>query len=82
MLLENKNAVIYGAGGHIGGAVARAFAREGARVFLTGRTRQTLEAVAADIAAVGASAGLAEVDALDERAVGNHADTVVEEAGG
>ena len=82
MLLENKNAVIYGAGGHIGGAVARAFAREGARVFLTGRTRQTLEAVAADIAAVGASAGVAEVDALDERAVGNHADTVVEEAGG
>jgi NAD(P)-dependent dehydrogenase (short-subunit alcohol dehydrogenase family) len=31
MLLENKVAVIYGAGGSIGGAVAQAFAREGAR---------------------------------------------------
>jgi len=38
MLLQNKNAVIYGGGGAIGGAVARAFAREGAKVFLTGRT--------------------------------------------
>jgi 3-oxoacyl-[acyl-carrier protein] reductase len=82
MLLENKNAVIYGAGGHIGSTVARAFAREEARVFLAGRTRQTLEAVATDIAAVGGSAGVAEVDALDERAVGEHADAVVEEAGG
>jgi 3-oxoacyl-[acyl-carrier protein] reductase len=46
MLLENKNAVIYGAGGSIGGAVARVFAREGARVFLAGRTRENLETVA------------------------------------
>jgi len=37
MLLESKSAVIYGAGGAIGGAVARAFAREGAGLFLTGR---------------------------------------------
>ena len=51
MLLEDKNAVIYGAGGSIGGAVARAFAREGARVFLVGRTREKLEVVARDIAA-------------------------------
>jgi uncharacterized protein YndB with AHSA1/START domain len=36
VLLKNKNAVIYGGGGAIGGAVARAFAREGARVFLAG----------------------------------------------
>lgn len=34
MLLQNKNAVIDGAGGAIGGAAARAFAREGAKVFL------------------------------------------------
>jgi NAD(P)-dependent dehydrogenase (short-subunit alcohol dehydrogenase family) len=45
MLLENKNAVIYGAGGAIGGATARAFAREGARVFLTGHHMAALEAV-------------------------------------
>jgi NAD(P)-dependent dehydrogenase (short-subunit alcohol dehydrogenase family) len=38
MLLEDENAVIYGGGGNIGGAVAREFSREGARVFLVGRT--------------------------------------------
>ena len=53
MLLENKNAVIYGAGGSIGGAVARAFAREGARVFLTGRTEAKLKAVADEIRVAG-----------------------------
>ena len=37
MLLKRKNAVIYGAGGAVGGAVARTFAREGANVFLAGR---------------------------------------------
>ena len=42
MLLEDKNAVIYGAGGSIGGAVAKESAREGARVFLAGRTRDAL----------------------------------------
>ena len=46
MLLEGKNAVIYGGAGSVGGAVARAFGREGARVFLAGRTRETLEAMA------------------------------------
>ena len=51
MLLENKNAIIYGAGGAIGGAVARAFAREGARVFLSGRKAAPVEAVATDIVA-------------------------------
>ena len=55
MLLENKNAVIYGGGGAIGGAVAREFAREGACVFLAGRTREKLEAVATDIEAAGGS---------------------------
>lgn len=37
MMLENKVAVVYGARGEIGSAVARAFEREGARVFATGR---------------------------------------------
>ena len=50
MLLENKNAVIYGGGEKVGGAVARAFAREGAKVFLTGRTLESLEEVAEEIA--------------------------------
>lgn len=32
MPLQDKTAVIYGGGGAIGGAVARTFAREGARI--------------------------------------------------
>jgi 3-oxoacyl-[acyl-carrier protein] reductase len=82
MLLEGKNAVIYGGGGSIGGAAARAFAREGARVFLAGRTRATLEEVAQSIREAGGTADTAEVDALDEEAVGRHADAVAAEAGG
>jgi NAD(P)-dependent dehydrogenase (short-subunit alcohol dehydrogenase family) len=72
MRLQNKNAVIYGAGGAIGGAVARAFAREGANVFLTGRRRGPVDAVAEDILATGGCAKVAEVDALDERAIDLH----------
>lgn len=82
MLLENKNAVVYGAGGAIGGAVARAFAREGASVFLTGRTLDKVEAVAGEIRAAGGIAEAAEVDALDEQAVEDHADAVAQTAGG
>ena len=81
MLLENKNAVIYGGGGNIGGAVAREFAHEGANVFLVGRTREKLEKVAADIKAVGGSAEVAVVDALDEKAVDEYAQEVVSQVG-
>lgn len=81
MLLESKNAVVYGGGGAIGAAVARALAREGARVFLAGRTRASLDRVAAEIRAEGGRADVAEVDALDERAVGEHADAVVAAGG-
>jgi 3-oxoacyl-[acyl-carrier protein] reductase len=82
VLLENKNAVVYGAGGSIGGAVSRAFAREGARVFLAGRTPARLEAVAEAIRAAGGMAQTAELDALDEQAVDQHADAVAADAGG
>jgi NAD(P)-dependent dehydrogenase (short-subunit alcohol dehydrogenase family) len=81
MLLENKNAIIYGGGGSIGGAVAREFAREGARVFLVGRTREPLETVANDIKADGSSAEVAVLDALEEKAVDDHARAVVSQAG-
>jgi 3-oxoacyl-[acyl-carrier protein] reductase len=74
--------VIYGGGGSIGGAVARAFAREGARVFLAGRTPATLDRVAQEISASGGEAETAQVDALDEAAVDRHADLVAEKAGG
>lgn len=81
MLLESKNAVIYGAGGAIGAAVARAFAREGATVFLTGRNLAALDQVAKEITAAGGVAETARVDALDEQAVERHADAVVAKAG-
>jgi 3-oxoacyl-[acyl-carrier protein] reductase len=82
MPLKNKNAVIYGAGGAIGGAVARAFAREGARVFLSGRTLAKLEAVAKEITSSGGTADTAQVNALDEQAVQQHLGTIVKKAGG
>src|SRR5689334_11264233 len=81
MLLENKNAIIYGAGGAIGGGVARTFAREGARVFLVGRTREKLDALAQDIRAAGGQAEVAALDALDEAAVEAHVQAVVAQAG-
>ena len=82
MLLEGKNAVVYGGGGAIGGAVASAFAGEGARVWLAGRTRAPLDRVAEGIRAEGGQADVAEVDALDERAVREHADAVAATGGG
>ena len=72
MLLTNKNAVIYGAGGAIAGAVARAFAREGAKVFLAGDNRPPIDAVAMEIAKTGGVAEAAQVDALDGQAVEQH----------
>jgi NAD(P)-dependent dehydrogenase (short-subunit alcohol dehydrogenase family) len=82
MLLEQKVAVVYGAGGAIGGAAARAFAREGARVYLAGRTAETLEAAAASIRAAGGAAETAVFDALDEAAVDSFVDGVAARTGG
>ncbi len=74
MLLKGKNAVIYGAGGHIGSAVAHAFAHDGANVFLAGRTLPQLEAVAVEIA-------VAYVDSLDPQAIEQHLAAIVQQAG-
>jgi NAD(P)-dependent dehydrogenase (short-subunit alcohol dehydrogenase family) len=82
MLLEGKNAVIYGAGGSIGGAVARAFAREGAHVHLTGRRTAPLELLVGEIRGIGGRAETTIVDALDEHAVDDHAAAVAANAGG
>jgi NAD(P)-dependent dehydrogenase (short-subunit alcohol dehydrogenase family) len=81
MILDDKVAVVYGAGGAIGGAVARAFASEGARLFLTGRLQAPVEAVAKDIVSAGGYAEAAEVDALDEQAVDRHLQSVIDQAG-
>ena len=81
MLLSAKTAIVYGGGGSIGSAVAKSFAREGARVFLTGRTRKKLEDVASAIRTAGALAEVAELDALDRAAVDAHAARVADAAG-
>ncbi|WP_210585514.1 SDR family NAD(P)-dependent oxidoreductase [Streptomyces sp. GESEQ-35] len=81
MLLENKVAVLYGAGGPIGGAVARAFAREGARVQLAGRTAKKLDELADEIRAEKGVADTAVVDALDERAVDTYVDSIAAREG-
>jgi len=81
MMLKDKVAVIYGAGGDIGGAVARAFAREGAKLFLTGHRRAPVEAVAREIVSRSGIAEAAEVDALDEMAVNKHLRSLIDKAG-
>jgi len=80
MLLDSKTAIVYGAGGAIGSAVARAYAREGADVLLAGRTRATLEEVTQRIRHDGGTAHVAEVDVLDQAAVARHVDAAA--AGG
>ena len=82
MLLQDKNAVIYGGGGAIGGGIARVYAREGARVFIAGRTQAKLDAVAAEITAAGGVAETAQVDVFDQRAVEQHAEDIAARAGG
>jgi NAD(P)-dependent dehydrogenase (short-subunit alcohol dehydrogenase family) len=81
MILQDKVAVIYGAGGGIGSAVSRSFASEGAEVFLTGLHAASVEAVAKDIVSAGGSAEAAEVDALDEQALDKHLQSVIDKAG-
>src|SRR4051812_47230338 len=80
MLLEGKVAVVYGAGS-IGGAVAKTFGSEGARVFVGDRTGEKAEALAAEIGAAGGVARGLEVDALDEGSVQRFAEAVLDEAG-
>src|SRR5215469_12369317 len=75
-LLQNKTAIVYGAGGLVGAAVSRAFAREGARVVLTGRSQQNLTTVAQEIRNAGGHVETAVVDALDKSAVRAHAEPV------
>ena len=81
MILKNKVAVIYGGSGAIGGAVARVFAREGAKVFIAARSQAKLDAVAADIKAAEGLVETAVVDAFDQQAVEKHARDVAQKAG-
>ena len=81
-LLQDKNAVIFGAGGSIGAAVAREFAAEGATVFLAGRTKASLEAVARQITASGGESRTAVIDTLDDASVNRYIEGILKQAGG
>ena len=80
-ILQGKHAVVFGAGGSIGAAVAKEFAAEGAEVFLAGRTRSNVEAVAKQITAGGGRAHPAVIDALDDAAVNEYVDGIVKQIG-
>src|SRR5258708_6688755 len=81
MMLQNKNAVIYGAGGSLGGAVAKGLAAAGARVFLTGRNISSVQKVADEILTAEGRVEAAEVDALDEIAINDHLNKIIEQVG-
>jgi len=80
-LLDGKVAVIYGASGGVGATVAKAFAREGATVFLTGRTENSLNPIAQEISRTGRVADVSKVDALSSEAVESHLNKVVTKVG-
>lgn len=80
-VLKGKHAVVFGASGSIGSAVAKEFAAEGAEVFLAGRTKSSVEAVARQIAADGGTAHAAVIDTLDDVAVNQYVDGIVKQAG-
>jgi 3-oxoacyl-[acyl-carrier protein] reductase len=82
MLLESKTAIVHGGAGAIGSAVARAYAREGAVVHLTGRTEPALAIVAQRIRSDGGAAHVAQLDVLDRQAVERHASAVAQTSGG
>ena len=81
-ILQGKRAVVFGAGGSIGAAVAKEFAAEGAEVFLAGRSKSTVEAKAKQITSGGGHAHAAVIDALDDSAVNGYIEGVVKQAGG
>jgi NAD(P)-dependent dehydrogenase (short-subunit alcohol dehydrogenase family) len=81
MLFRNTNAIVYGAGGSLGGAIAKALAREGAKIFATGRTLDGVQRLAADITAAGGEVEASALDALDAGAVERYLSQVVRQAG-
>src|SRR5262249_44218275 len=81
-LLHRKRALVFGAGGSIGAAVAKEFVAEGAEVFASGRNSASLEDVSRHIVAAGGRGHTAVVDARDERAVTAYVDGIAAKAGG
>ena len=82
MLLQNKNAIFFGAGGSVGGAIARALAKAGARLFLSNRSIEAVKKLSAEIISRGGNAQAYAIDALDETAVNDFVANIAKEAGG
>lgn len=80
-VLRGKNAVVFGAGGSIGSAVAKEFAAEGAEVFLSGRTKSSVDGMVKEIVAKGGRPHAAAVDTNDDAAVNQYIDGIVKQAG-
>jgi 3-oxoacyl-[acyl-carrier protein] reductase len=80
-ILKGKYAVVFGAGGSVGAAVAKEFAAEGAEVFLAGRSKSNVEAVARQIITDGGHAHTQVIDARDDLAVNEYIDGIVQRAG-
>lgn len=81
MELEGKAALIFGAGGQVGSQVARVFAREGARLFLSGPHPESIEPLATELRRAGGSVDVQAADATDDAAVTAYVDRVAAEAG-
>jgi 3-oxoacyl-[acyl-carrier protein] reductase len=80
-MLKGKRAVLFGAGGSFGSVVAAEFAAEGAELFLSGRSRSSVEGVATQITDDGGTAHAAVIDAEDPAAVDAYIDGIASEAG-
>jgi len=80
-MLKGKHAVVFGAGGSIGAAVAREFVKEGAEVFLSGRTKSKVEAIAKELEAGGGRAHAAAIDTCNDAAVNEYLDSIVKQVG-
>ncbi len=80
-LLDNKLALITGAGGGLGSVIAQGFVREGARVVLVDLDLARAEAVATSLRAHGAQAWAEQLDVTDRTAVRTFADKLTTERG-
>ncbi|MFL9484264.1 SDR family NAD(P)-dependent oxidoreductase [Chitinophagaceae bacterium LWZ2-11] len=81
MILQNKNAIIYGVSSSLGGTVAESLAAAGATVFVTNKNLRPAQEVADKIIAAGGKAYAGIVDAMDEDSIGKHIEFVHNNAG-
>lgn len=79
--LKDKVAVVFAATGEIAGAVARSFARHGAKVYVTARNLDGVKALAHELTTSGGLAEAAKVDALNESEIDSFLKKVVADNG-